>query len=64
MIKFSKASDPTLGPTQPPVEWLLGLKLPVREVDVLPLYSAELRIRACHLHGPICFHNVVFNILP
>jgi hypothetical protein len=42
---FSHTSRPTLGPTQPPVQWVPGLspevKRPGRGADHPPSYSAE-----------------------
>jgi hypothetical protein len=45
---FSTLSRPALGPTQPPVQWVLGalfpgVKQPGREADQSPLNSAEVK---------------------
>jgi hypothetical protein len=45
---FSTSSRPTLGPTQPPIQWVRGalypgVKLPGREVHHLPPTSAEVK---------------------
>jgi hypothetical protein len=45
---FTTASRPALGPTQPPIQWVLGalflvVKRPGREADHSPPSSAEVR---------------------
>jgi hypothetical protein len=45
---FSTSSRPTLGPTQPPIQWVLGalspgLKKPGREADHLPPTRVEVK---------------------
>jgi hypothetical protein len=38
---FSTSSRPALGPTQPPIQWVLGVKRPGRETDHSPPAKAE-----------------------
>jgi hypothetical protein len=45
---FATASSPALGPTRPPIQWVLGdvslgVKRPGREADCLPQTSAEVK---------------------
>jgi hypothetical protein len=45
---ISTASTPTLGPTQPPIQWVpealsLGVKRQVREADHSPQFSTEVK---------------------
>jgi hypothetical protein len=45
---FTTASRPALGPTQPPIQWILGdfppsVKRPDREADHSPPSSAEVK---------------------
>jgi hypothetical protein len=53
----STASRPALGPTQPPIQWLLGalslrLKQPRREADHSPLSSVEVKNAWRHTSTP------------
>jgi hypothetical protein len=53
---FSKASRPTLGPTQPPIQWVSGafspgVKRPGREADHSPPCDAELKKGGVYLHS-------------
>jgi hypothetical protein len=53
---FTTASRPTLGPTQPSIQWepgalSLGVKRPGCEADHSPLSSAEVRMRGLYLHS-------------
>jgi hypothetical protein len=48
IILFTTASRPTLGPTQPPIQWVpgalsLGVKVSGREADHSPSSSAEVK---------------------
>jgi hypothetical protein len=43
MFLFTTASRPALGPTQPPIQWVPGMKLPGREVDHSYPFSAEVK---------------------
>jgi len=55
---FITASRPTLGPAQPPIQWVpgalsLGVKRPGREADYSPLSSAEVKeFVVLYLHSP------------
>jgi hypothetical protein len=40
---FNTACRPTVGPTQPPIQWVPGVKLPGRESDHSPPTSAEVK---------------------
>jgi hypothetical protein len=40
---FSKASRPALGTTQPPIQWVPGVKRPGREADRSAPSSAEIK---------------------
>jgi hypothetical protein len=40
---FSTTSRPALGPTQPPIQWVPGVKLQGREADHSPPSSAEVK---------------------
>jgi hypothetical protein len=40
---FSMSSRPTLGPTQPPIRWVPGLKRPGHEADHSPPTTAEIK---------------------
>jgi hypothetical protein len=54
----STASRPALGPTQPPIQWVLWTHSPPgREPDYLPSSSAEVK------NGLICLHFIVPNWL-
>jgi hypothetical protein len=59
-------SRPALGPTQPPIEWVLGavslgVKRQGREADHSPPSSAEVKNVFSYLHSPIRLHGVVFS---
>jgi hypothetical protein len=66
-LLFATASRMTLGPTQPPIQWVpgalsLGVKRPRRETEHLPPSSAEVKECAeLYLHSPICLHGVVLS---
>jgi hypothetical protein len=40
---LSTLSRPVLGPTQPPIQWVLEVKRPGREADHSPPFSAEVK---------------------
>jgi hypothetical protein len=40
---FATASRPTVGPTQPPIQWVPGLKRPGREAYHYPLSKVKMR---------------------
>jgi hypothetical protein len=42
IFRFAIASRPALGHTQPPIQWVRGVKRPGREADHSPSSSAEL----------------------
>jgi len=60
ILLFTTASGTDLGPTHPPIQWVLGsLSLRVkqlgREADHAPLSSAEVRNEWSHIFtSPIC----------
>jgi hypothetical protein len=64
---FTTASRTALGPTHPPIQWIigalsLGVKRPMRETDHSPPSSAE--VKECmelYLHSPIRLHDVVLG---
>jgi hypothetical protein len=64
---FSKSSRPTLGSTQPPIQWLPGalspeVKLPARGADHSPPGSDRGQENIdLYIHSPIRFHGVVLN---
>jgi hypothetical protein len=51
---FATASRPVLGPTQPPIEWVLGVKQSGREVHHLSPSNAEVtNMWSCAFTPPI-----------
>jgi hypothetical protein len=63
---FSTASRPTLGPTQPPIQWVpevlsLEVKRPGREDDHSPHSSAEVKNAWRYTSTPIRLHGVVLS---
>jgi hypothetical protein len=64
---FSTASRPDLGPTQPPIQWVLGaLSLGVKrqghEADHSPPTSAKVKKMWIYTnHSLMCLHSVVLN---
>jgi len=55
---FTTASRPALGPTQPPIQWILetispGVKRPESEGDHSPPSSAEVNNAPIRLHGVV-----------
>jgi hypothetical protein len=63
---FSTASRPTLGLTQPPIQWVpaalsLGVKQQGRDADHSPSSSAEVKKVELYLHSSICLHGIVLN---
>jgi hypothetical protein len=62
---FSTASRPALGPTHPPIQWVLpalssGVKRPGCETGQSPS-NAEVKNDEVILPLPICHHDVVLN---
>jgi hypothetical protein len=49
---FSTASRPALGLTQPPTQWVPGVKRPEREADRSPPFSAEVKVCVELYHHP------------
>jgi hypothetical protein len=70
---FSTSSRPALGPTQPPIQWVLGafspgLKQHGREADHSPPADAEVKKMWIYTSTPphppsICLHGVVLKWL-
>jgi hypothetical protein len=64
---FSRSSRPALGPTQPPIQRVLGTLSPgVKrlgcEADHSPPASAEVKKNVdLYIHSPIRLHGVVLN---
>jgi hypothetical protein len=68
LFLFTTASRTTLGPTQPPIQWIpgalsLGVMRPGREADHSPSSYAELKecVELC-IHSTISFHGVVSSL--
>jgi hypothetical protein len=64
---FITMSRMSLGPTQPPIQWVpgalsLGVKWPGHEADHSPSSSAKVKecVELC-LHSPIHLHNMVLS---
>jgi hypothetical protein len=58
---FFTASRPTLGPTQPPIQWLPGVKRLGREADHSPPSSTEVKTVGIIFAVPIYLHGVVLS---
>jgi hypothetical protein len=62
MISFySTPSRPTLGPNQPPIQWVPGVKQPENGDDLSSASSAEIKKVELFLRSPICLHGMVLN---
>jgi hypothetical protein len=67
IFHFTTASRTAPGPTQPPIQWVigalsLGAKRPGHEADHSPPYRAE--VKECvelYIPSPIRLHGVVFS---
>jgi hypothetical protein len=64
---YSIASIPTMGPNNPPIQWVPwslspGIKWPVSKADNLNLVSMS-RIVEVYFHSPIRLHGAVLNEL-
>jgi hypothetical protein len=64
-ILFSTESRPTLGPTQPLIQWVLGalypaVKRPGREADHSHLVPRSRKMEL-HLHYPVLLHGVMLG---
>jgi len=56
------ASIPALGPSQPPIQWVQGVKHPEREDDQPLPHSAEVKNAWSYTSTPsICLHGMVLN---
>jgi hypothetical protein len=60
---FSLVPRPELGPTQPPIQQVTGVKRPGREADRSPLSSAEVKNGGLYLEATVCLHGTVLNSL-
>jgi hypothetical protein len=63
---FSIASRPSLGPAQPPIQWVLWvlspwIKRPGREANHSPASSAEGKNVGLYFHSPISLHGAMLN---
>jgi hypothetical protein len=64
---FATASEPALGPAQPPIQWVLvtlslGVKRPGREADHSPPSSAEVKNAWSYTPtSPVCFQGMVLS---
>jgi len=57
---LATASRPALGPTQPPIQWILGVKRPESEAGHSPPSSAEVMNAWSYTSTPpICLHGMV-----
>jgi hypothetical protein len=56
------ASRPAVGPTRPPIHWILEEKRPGREADHSHLVPRSRMMDLCH-HSPILLHGIVLNKL-
>jgi len=61
LFLFATASRPALGPTQPPIQWVPGVKRPGREADYSPPSSAAVKNAWSCNYTPQCLHGVVLN---
>jgi len=59
---FTAVSTLILGPTQTPIQWVLGVKRPGRKADHSPLSSAEVKNEWNYTSTPpIRLHSVVLS---
>jgi hypothetical protein len=58
---FAAALRPAVGPTQPPIKWLPGVKRPGREADQLPPHSAEVKNTWSYSSTAPLRHDVILS---
>jgi hypothetical protein len=63
---FATASRSALGPTQPPIQWVLGtpslgVKWPGNEADHTPPSSADVKSVELYFHSPIHLHGMALG---
>jgi hypothetical protein len=58
---FSRSSRPVLRSTQPPIQWVPGVKRTGREVDHSPPTSAEVKKMWLYTSTPIRLYGVVLS---
>jgi hypothetical protein len=58
---FATASTPALGPTQPPIHYVTGVKRPGLEADDSPPSSAEVNACSYTSMSPVRLHGMVLN---
>jgi hypothetical protein len=58
---FSTASKLVMGPTQPPIQWVPGVKRPGRAADRSPQSSAEVKNGVAIPGLPTCLHDLMLN---
>jgi hypothetical protein len=60
---FSAASGPNLGPTQPPMQWVLGVKAAATWSWLLTYILPKPRMVELYLHSYLCLHGIPLNKL-
>jgi hypothetical protein len=63
---FSTSSRPALGPTQPPVQWVLRASFPGKSYRNVKLTTHLQQVPSqenvnLYIHSPICLHGILFN---
>jgi hypothetical protein len=67
LFLFATASRSSLGPTQPPIQWVSGaisqeVKRPGREADHSPPSSADVNMRKVYIYtSSVSLHGVVLS---
>jgi hypothetical protein len=61
MFPFSITSKLALGPTQPPIQWVPGVKRPGRELTIHFHLVPRLRMIELYLHSPVHLYDVVIK---
>jgi hypothetical protein len=59
---FSMSTRPVLGPIQPPIQWVSGVKLG-READYSPPSNSEVKNMWIYTSTTIRLHGIVLNYL-